>query len=63
MKYRKLGRTGFDVSEIAYGVWGMSSWSGSDDRQSRASLSYLRIWAVISSILHGLTVKARETPS
>ena len=38
MKYRKLGSTGFDVSEIAYGVWGMSSWSGSDDRQSRESL-------------------------
>jgi aryl-alcohol dehydrogenase-like predicted oxidoreductase len=38
MKYRKLGETGLTVSEIAYGVWGMSSWSGSDDRQSRESL-------------------------
>lgn len=38
MKFRKLGRTGFEVSEIAHGVWGMSSWSGSDDRESRASL-------------------------
>jgi aryl-alcohol dehydrogenase-like predicted oxidoreductase len=38
MKYRRLGRAGFDVSEIAYGVWGMSSWQGSDDRQSRESL-------------------------
>jgi aryl-alcohol dehydrogenase-like predicted oxidoreductase len=34
MKYRKLGRTGFDVSEIAQGLWGMSGWSGSDDRES-----------------------------
>ncbi|HEX4604453.1 MAG TPA: aldo/keto reductase, partial [Candidatus Angelobacter sp.] len=38
MKYRKLGHADFAVSEIAYGVWGMSSWSGSDDQQSRESL-------------------------
>jgi len=38
MKYRKLGRTGFQVSEIAHGLWGMSGWSGSDDRQSLESL-------------------------
>jgi aryl-alcohol dehydrogenase-like predicted oxidoreductase len=38
MKYRKLGRTGFEVSDIAYGLWGMSGWSGSDDRQSLDSL-------------------------
>jgi len=38
MKLRKLGRTGFDVSEIAHGVWGMSSWSGSDDQESRTAL-------------------------
>src|ERR1051325_7430971 len=38
MKYRKLGRTAFDVSDIAYGLWGMSGWSGSDDKESLASL-------------------------
>jgi aryl-alcohol dehydrogenase-like predicted oxidoreductase len=38
MKYRKLGRTGFQISDIAYGLWGMSGWSGSDDHQSLASL-------------------------
>jgi aryl-alcohol dehydrogenase-like predicted oxidoreductase len=38
MKYRKLGRTGFEVSDIAYGLWGMSGWRGSDDQQSLASL-------------------------
>src|SRR5271166_170447 len=38
MKYRKLGRTNFEVSEIAHGLWGMSGWSGSDDRQSLEAL-------------------------
>jgi len=34
MRYRKLGRTGFDVSEIGHGLWGVSGWSGSDDAES-----------------------------
>jgi aryl-alcohol dehydrogenase-like predicted oxidoreductase len=38
MKYRKFGRTGFDVSDMAYGLWGMSGWSGSDDDQSMKAL-------------------------
>jgi aryl-alcohol dehydrogenase-like predicted oxidoreductase len=38
MKYRKVGRTGFDVSDISYGLWGMSGWSGSNDQQSLDSL-------------------------
>jgi aryl-alcohol dehydrogenase-like predicted oxidoreductase len=38
MKYRKLGRTAFDVSDISHGLWGMSGWSGSDDRQSLNSM-------------------------
>jgi aryl-alcohol dehydrogenase-like predicted oxidoreductase len=38
MKYRKLGRTGLEVSEVGYGLWGMSGWSGSDDRESLTSL-------------------------
>ena len=38
MKYRKLGRTGFDVSDIAHGLWGMSGWSGSNDQQSLGSM-------------------------
>ena len=38
MKYRKLGRTGFEVSEIAHGLWGMSGWSGSEDEQSLQAL-------------------------
>jgi aryl-alcohol dehydrogenase-like predicted oxidoreductase len=38
MKYRKLGRTGFEVSEMAHGLWGMSGWSGSDDDESMTAL-------------------------
>jgi aryl-alcohol dehydrogenase-like predicted oxidoreductase len=38
MKYRQFGRTGWMVSEIGYGMWGMSSWTGSDDAESQQSL-------------------------
>ena len=38
MKYRKLGRTGFEVSDMAHGLWGMSGWSGSEDKESLAAL-------------------------
>jgi len=38
MKYRKLGRTGFEVSDIAHGLWGISGWTGSEDRESVASM-------------------------
>ena len=38
MKYRKLGRTNWDVGEIGYGMWGMAGWSGSDDEESFSSL-------------------------
>jgi aryl-alcohol dehydrogenase-like predicted oxidoreductase len=38
MKYRRFGRTGWMVSEIGYGMWGMGSWKGSDDKESLESL-------------------------
>ena len=38
MKYRRLGRTNFEVADIAHGLWGMSGWSGSDDRESLAAM-------------------------
>src|SRR5246127_2836707 len=38
MKYRKLGRTGFEVSDIAHGLWGMSGWSGSNNQESLAAM-------------------------
>ena len=38
MNYRNFGRTGWQVGEVGYGMWGMASWSGSDDEESLASL-------------------------
>lgn len=38
MKERRLSRTGLSVSEIGHGLWGMGSWSGSDDDESLAAL-------------------------
>jgi aryl-alcohol dehydrogenase-like predicted oxidoreductase len=41
MKYRKLGRTGFLVSEIGYGAWGIgrSEWIGAEDEISLKALN------------------------
>jgi aryl-alcohol dehydrogenase-like predicted oxidoreductase len=38
MRNRKFGRTGWQVGEVGYGMWGMGEWSGSDDSESLASL-------------------------
>jgi aryl-alcohol dehydrogenase-like predicted oxidoreductase len=40
MKYRRLGRTGIEVSEIGYGAWGIGGkqWLGGEDDESVRSL-------------------------
>src|SRR5438105_9004352 len=38
MQYRTLGRTGWRVSEVGYGMWGMAGWTGSDDSESIGAL-------------------------
>src|SRR4051812_37344140 len=38
MKYRRFGRTGWQVGEIGYGMWGMAGWTGSDDEESLTGL-------------------------
>ena len=30
MNYRTFGRTGWEISEIGYGMWGLAGWTGSD---------------------------------
>jgi len=40
MRYRKLGRTGFEVSQIGFGAWGIggTQWLGGSDQESLAAL-------------------------
>ncbi len=38
MNYRRFGRTGWRVSEIGYGMWGMGEWTESDDQESLVAL-------------------------
>lgn len=40
MKYRRLGRTGFEVSEIGFGAWGIGKglWVGAEDGESLRAL-------------------------
>jgi len=40
MRYRKLGRTGIEISDIGFGAWGIGGkqWIGGSDEESRAAL-------------------------
>ena len=38
MQNRVFGRTGWNVGEVGYGMWGMGGWTGSQDEESIASL-------------------------
>lgn len=38
MNDRRFGKTGWQVSEIGYGMWGMGGWTGSDDAESLTAL-------------------------
>jgi aryl-alcohol dehydrogenase-like predicted oxidoreductase len=38
MQYRKFGRTGWDVSEVGYGMWGMAGWTGSEEKEVNDAL-------------------------
>src|SRR5436305_6966662 len=44
MRYRKLGNTGFEVSEVGFGAWGIgkSEWVGADDERSLRTLKSAR---------------------
>jgi aryl-alcohol dehydrogenase-like predicted oxidoreductase len=38
MEQRTFGRTGWPVSAVGYGMWGLAGWTGRDDDQTRTSL-------------------------
>ena len=38
MRYRTFGRTGWQVSEVGFGSWGMGGWTGSADEESLRAL-------------------------
>jgi aryl-alcohol dehydrogenase-like predicted oxidoreductase len=38
MNTRQFGKLGWETSDIGYGMWGMASWSNSDDNESLGSL-------------------------
>jgi aryl-alcohol dehydrogenase-like predicted oxidoreductase len=40
MRYRTFGRTGWSVSEVGYGMWGVAAWTGSDDAGSLDALNH-----------------------
>lgn len=38
MKYRRFGRTNWQVSDIGYGMWGLAGWTGNDEAEIERSL-------------------------
>jgi aryl-alcohol dehydrogenase-like predicted oxidoreductase len=38
MKCRRFGRTGWQVSDVGYGMWGLAEWTDSNDRESMQAL-------------------------
>ena len=38
MNYRRFGRTGWKVSEIGYGMWGLAGWKDSDEAETMRAL-------------------------
>ena len=38
MEYRKFGRTGWQVGEVGYGMWGMAGWTGSEETEVEKAL-------------------------
>ncbi|HTJ10868.1 MAG TPA: aldo/keto reductase [Dinghuibacter sp.] len=38
MQFRTFGRTGWRVSEMGYGMWGLAGWTGNDDDETSRAL-------------------------
>ena len=60
MRYRTFGRTGWQVSEIGYGMWGMGGWTGSDDQESLRALGP-RVRARLQLLRHRVGLRAGKS--
>jgi aryl-alcohol dehydrogenase-like predicted oxidoreductase len=38
MKYRRFGRTNWQVSEMGYGMWGLAGWTGTEQKEMEQAL-------------------------
>lgn len=38
MRYRRFGRTHWQVSEMGYGMWGLAEWTGTEEKEMLAAL-------------------------
>jgi aryl-alcohol dehydrogenase-like predicted oxidoreductase len=54
MEYRKFGRTGWQVSEVGYGMWGMAGWTGSEEQEVNNALDKSIEMGCNFLIRHGL---------
>ncbi len=59
MRYRTFGRTGWQVSEVGYGMWGMAGWTGSDDEESH-SVARSRHRTGLQLLRHGMGLRRRQ---
>ena len=58
MRYRRFGRTGWEVSEMGYGMWGMAGWTNSNDDESLQSLQAAVDRDCLAERLHRLGMAA-----
>ena len=56
MKYRTFGRTGWRVSEVGYGMWGLAGWTGSSLESTAKALRQLRTLGWITTGRRALEV-------
>ena len=52
MRYRRLGRTGLEISEVGYGAWGIggSAWIGAQDDESLRAAAVDLTSAIYASV-------------
>ena len=56
MNYRRLGRTGLEVSEVGYGAWGIGKSQGicAEDEVAEVALRYVLSHPAVSTVIPGM---------